>query len=298
MNSKEFDRSVCFQFYESYLEQGKLVKEQLGAEMCAEYFIALATYGLYQKESDNPMIKMIITGLKNTIDAGQLKRSKGFTGENKEQTETILLYIQEHPEASQRDIANACNCSLGKVNKVINSNLNSNNNINNNSNSNTNSMNVNVNTEEVRREIKDLTEKEAEEIISKIHRKVKYLDIQKEYNLSEFITKDFEKQWYEIRKAKREEQLTQNAELYEEFASYLGRELEMVKTAFTNVPFLRDRNITDIIDFCRQYPEYSFDSWCMQHRDQYSEYDPEAYAKSQNKYILFFKDKLCNFNKN
>ena len=159
-------------------------------------------------------------------------------------------------------------------------------------------MNVNVNTEEVRREIKDLTEKEAEEIISKIHRKVKYLDIQKEYNLSEFITKDFEKQWYEIRKAKREEQLTQNAELYEEFASYLGRELEMVKTAFTNVPFLRDRNITDIIDFCRQYPEYSFDSWCMQHRDQYSEYDPEAYAKSQNKYILFFKDKLCNFNKN
>ena len=71
MNNKEFDRSVCFQFYESYLEQAELVKEQLGAEMCAEYFIALVRYGLYQEESDNPMIKMLISGLKNTIDAGQ-----------------------------------------------------------------------------------------------------------------------------------------------------------------------------------------------------------------------------------
>ena len=38
MNNKEFDRSVCFQFYESYLEQAELVNEQLGPEMCVEYF--------------------------------------------------------------------------------------------------------------------------------------------------------------------------------------------------------------------------------------------------------------------
>lgn len=76
MEEKIFNRSVCFSFFESYLDQAKQVKEQLGPEMCAEYLIAVAEYGLYQKESENPMIKMLVSGLKNVIDAGQEKEPK------------------------------------------------------------------------------------------------------------------------------------------------------------------------------------------------------------------------------
>lgn len=205
MNNKEFDRSVCFQFYESYLEQAELVKEQLGYEMCAKYFIALVRYGLYQEESDDPMIKMLISGLKNTIDAGQTKRARGFNGKNKEKTEAIIKYKQEHPDASQREIANVCGCSIGKVNKVINSNsnLNSNNNINNNSNSNLNinSVNVNMNTEEMKeeRDLEDLTDEEGKAIIEEIHKRVPYKDIQKKYHLKYgIVTKNFPKQWQQI----------------------------------------------------------------------------------------------------
>ena len=173
-NQREFNRNVCFNFFESYLEQGKMIREQLGDEKCAEYFIALAEYALYQKDSEDAMIRMFITGLKNTIDAGQSKRERGFKGkhnsEDVELTNKIIEYKREHPNESQDKIAKACNCSKGKVNKVIkrmneeadslnnvnnnsndnlnlNDNLNSNSNSNSNSNLNTNSMTVTV-TEE------------------------------------------------------------------------------------------------------------------------------------------------------
>ena len=170
-NQREFNRNVCFNFFESYLEQGKMIREQLGDEKCAEYFIALAEYALYQKDSEDVMIRMFITGLKNTIDAGQSKRERGFKGkhnsEDVELTKKIIEYKKEHPDESQDKIAKACNSSKGKVNKVIkrmneeadslnnvnnvnnvnnnsNDNLNLNDNLNSNSNLNTNSMTVTV----------------------------------------------------------------------------------------------------------------------------------------------------------
>lgn len=194
MNKKEFDRSVCFQFYKSYLEQGEQVKEQLGAEMCAEYFIALVRYGLYQEESNNPMIKMLIAGLKNTIDAGQEKRAKCFNGEDTELTTKIIEYKNANPDASQRNIADACGCSVGKVNKVLNSNnnLNNNSNSNSNSNSNNNSVNVNVNTteEEEKRGLEDLTEEELESISDDYRKKVKYIETKNRLNLNCEVNKD------------------------------------------------------------------------------------------------------------
>ena len=48
--TKEFDRSVCFSFFKSYLEQGEKVNKLYGAEAAYNYFIALIEYGLYQKE--------------------------------------------------------------------------------------------------------------------------------------------------------------------------------------------------------------------------------------------------------
>ena len=217
MNSKEFDRSVCFQFYESYLEQAELVKDQLGAEMCAKYFIALARYGLYQEETDDLMVRMLISGLKNTIDAGQLKRAKAFGGNGQELTNKILKYKEENRDATQREIADACQCSVGKVNKVLNSNTNTNNNYNTTSNSNNNSVNVNVNTrtiqEDTNKKMEDLTEEEAQAIIKKLKQGTKYVDIQKEYGLAfGSVTKNFEKEWNKI-KSSRSYMAEQQAEM-------------------------------------------------------------------------------------
>ena len=303
MNNKEFDRSVCFQFYASYLEQAELVKEQLGPEMCAEYFIALARYGLYQEESDNPMIKMLISGLKNTIDAGQLKREKAFGGENKELTEKIIRYKEENQNATQREIAEACKCSIGKVNKVVTSNFNTNNNINNNSNTNpnNNSVNVNVNTKEIR-SIQDLTVEEAEEIIQKIKRKERYVEIQKEYNLEHgSITKDFEKQWNSILKEKEEKQIKnkieEDKELYIEFAGYLSRDIDDTILAFSKVEFFRQTNIHKVIEFCREFPQYNYKDWCKSRglKDFDECTDEDYYSQNQSKYIMFFRDQFSKY---
>ena len=59
------------------------------------------------------------------------------------------------------------------------------------------------------RKIEDLSEKEANEIINKLKSKVKYVDIQKEYNLEYgSVTKDFEKQWRKAHPPKVERQTT------------------------------------------------------------------------------------------
>lgn len=117
MEEKIFNRSVCFNFFESYLDQAKQVKEQLGPEMCAEYLIAVAEYGLYQKESENPMIKMLVSGLKNVIDAGQEKRARAFG--NSEIYEEIIQYKKDHPDASLREIGEALGCSKNTVDRAL-----------------------------------------------------------------------------------------------------------------------------------------------------------------------------------
>lgn len=47
-------------------------------------------------------------------------RSRGFSKENVEATNKIIEYKKNNPEASQREIAAACDVSVGKVNKSIN----------------------------------------------------------------------------------------------------------------------------------------------------------------------------------
>lgn len=158
---EEFDRSVCFMFFESYLESAEKFQKQFGTEVAFNYLTGLAKYALYQEESEDALINALVSGLKNTIDSGQEKRSKGFSKEDFEQTKLVAEYHRDHPEASQRQIVEALN---GKVKKtkvqktlskikesgmsvdeyiinVINPNLNNNtnNNINTNINSNNNS---------------------------------------------------------------------------------------------------------------------------------------------------------------
>lgn len=215
---KEFDRSVCFTFFESYLEQGELINQNLGAEMCSNYFIALCKYALYQEEPDDMMIKILITGLKNTIDAGQNKRAKSFKGEDIDMTNKILEYKTNNPEASYRQIANALGCSKSKVGKVL-SNSNSNINYNSNLNSNYNTVDVDVDTtrtseestkeeqiEKKERVLEDLSDEELNELLRRYRAKEKYSILQKDFNLQYgILSKELPSQIESILKQRKED---------------------------------------------------------------------------------------------
>lgn len=147
-DKKEFNRNVCFTFFESYLEGADKMVSACNKEFAYDYLTAIIRYALYKEESENPMINAMVSALKNTIDANQKKRENGFLGEDKEQTEAIIKYYEEHPDATEREVAKAVKCSKGKVHNVkikyivsndtSNANPNVNNNLNNNNNSNLN----------------------------------------------------------------------------------------------------------------------------------------------------------------
>ncbi len=158
---KEFDRSKCFMFFESYLESAEKYRTQFGTEVAFNYLVGIAKYALYQEESEDGMTNALVSALKNTIDSGQEKRSKGFAGENFDMTKLVAEYIRDHPDASQRTIMAATGVGKTKVGKVqkniresglsiqeyltdivypnLNNNGNFNSNVNNNLNTNNNS---------------------------------------------------------------------------------------------------------------------------------------------------------------
>lgn len=119
MTDKKFDRSVCFMFFECYLQQAQEIRRTYGDTAAYQCLEGICKYALYQEEPEDQMAKIVVTGLKNTIDAGQKKREIGFSKENKEQTNAVLKYVKENPDATQNEIASAVGCSIGKVNKVL-----------------------------------------------------------------------------------------------------------------------------------------------------------------------------------
>lgn len=156
---KEFERNRCFMFFESYLESAEKYEALFGTEVAFKYLCGIARYALYQEESDEPITNGLVSALKNTIDAGQDKREKGFNGENFEQTKMVAEYYRDHPNASQRAIVDALGGAVKKtkvqktlakikesglsideyIENVINPNLTNNGNNNSTSNSNNNS---------------------------------------------------------------------------------------------------------------------------------------------------------------
>jgi len=119
-NDKEFDRSVCFTFYESYLTQAELIKEQYGANEAYDSLSGIIKYALYKEEPANIMAKIVLEGLKNTIDAGQAKRASGFAKKsNAEMDEKIIQYKKDNPDATYEQIKEALGCSKGKISKVL-----------------------------------------------------------------------------------------------------------------------------------------------------------------------------------
>ena len=118
MTKKEFNRSVCFTFFEDYRKTAKEIEEDFGKETVADYYNAVIDYALYSIEPElKGVLKYVWHTTKSTIDKSIERRSSGFR-EDTDLSEKILKYIEENPKATEREIAKAVKCSTGKVNKV------------------------------------------------------------------------------------------------------------------------------------------------------------------------------------
>lgn len=140
-SNKVFERNVCFTFFEDYRLTAKELEDDFGKEIVADYYNAIIDYALYEQEPElKGTIKYVWHTTKTTIDKSVERRSNAFGKADVETTKKILQYKENHPEATQRKIAEAVGCSPGKVNKVLkdySSNTYSNSNTDTNSSSNT-----------------------------------------------------------------------------------------------------------------------------------------------------------------
>lgn len=117
--NKQFDRSKCFTFFNTYRTQGKRIREKYGDKMAANYYEAIIDYGLDQKPiTDDELMLLIGETLLETIDSSQKRRSRGF-GENTERTKAIIELVRDNPGISQSKIASAVHCSKSTVSTVL-----------------------------------------------------------------------------------------------------------------------------------------------------------------------------------
>ena len=218
MKDNEFNRSVCFTFFRSYLEQAELIAKEYGKDAGYDSMVAIVRYALFKEEPDGILPKIVVSGLKDAIDAGQEKRSKGFKGEDVEMTNKIIKYKEDNPNASYQTIATALGCSKSKVGKVLTP-LNSSSNINSNSYSYSYSNSVDVDVDDHKtpgqsaalkdkeeeeeceedactnrgrlrgrgRTLDELTNSELDCVIKDYKSKMKYQDIYKKYNLKQNV---------------------------------------------------------------------------------------------------------------
>lgn len=117
--NKQFDRSKCFTFFNTYRTQGKRIRERYGDKMAADFYEAIIDYGLDQKPiTDDELMLLIGETLLETIDSSQKRRSRGF-GENTERTKAIIELVRDNPGISQSKIASAVHCSKSTVSTAL-----------------------------------------------------------------------------------------------------------------------------------------------------------------------------------
>lgn len=117
--NKQFDRSKCFTFFNTYRTQGKRIREKYGDKMAADYYEAIIDYGLDQKPIiDDELMLLIGETLLETIDSSQKRRSRGF-GENTERTKAIIELVRDNPGISQSKVASAVHCSKSTVSAAL-----------------------------------------------------------------------------------------------------------------------------------------------------------------------------------
>ena len=126
MSKKEFSRNICFTFFEDYKKTADELEKDFGKELVADYYNAIINYALYNIEPElKGTLKYVWHTTKTTIEKSIERRSNSFSKENTEQTNKILKYKEENPNATQREIADATGISVGKVNKVLKANVSS-----------------------------------------------------------------------------------------------------------------------------------------------------------------------------
>lgn len=119
-DKKQFDRSKCFTFFESYYTTGQMIEEMKGKEVAYKYYKAIIEYALYEKPIEDKEIFLYAGGdtALRMIDSSQERRSRGF-GENPEVTKAIIEFVRDNPGMSQDKISKEVHCSKGKVNKTL-----------------------------------------------------------------------------------------------------------------------------------------------------------------------------------
>lgn len=117
--NKQFDRSKCFTFFNTYRTQGKRIRERYGDKMASDFYEAIIDYGLDQKPiTDDELMLLIGETLLETIDSSQKRRSRGF-GENTERTKAIIELVRDNPGISQSKVASAVHCSKSTVSAAL-----------------------------------------------------------------------------------------------------------------------------------------------------------------------------------
>lgn len=117
-----FDRTRCFNFFPSWVED---IRQQSATDPAnaVHAFLVLADYCLYGKEPDpenNPW-GMAWNTVKSGADCSIKNRSRRYGTGDPGKHDLIVTYCLEHPDATQREISAAVGCSLGLVNKVLQS---------------------------------------------------------------------------------------------------------------------------------------------------------------------------------
>ena len=266
MNNKEFDRSVAFTFYAEWAQDAETIQEDYGYEGKAKFYDAIINYALFEIEPEmKPPIKYFWNSIKEKIDASQSHRARGFSKENVEQTEAILQYIKENPSASERTIAKAVGCSNGKVHKVKQKYLSTDPNTSTNtttSSSTSTTVSVSVSTHDTQeesakeeRDFKDLEEEEVQEIISKIHNKVPYIEVQQAHKLKYgSVTKDFENQWKQELQRRQDVEEAKMLSEYESLVGYFGaKDANEVK----HIVRVLKTDVCTLKAFAQNHSEYS-----------------------------------------
>ena len=79
MSSKEFDRSICFTFFNSYKKTAEVIEEQFGAKAALDYYNAIIDYALYgiEPELDDCLV-YAFHRTKVSIDSSIKKRNESF----------------------------------------------------------------------------------------------------------------------------------------------------------------------------------------------------------------------------
>lgn len=228
-NPKEFDRSICFTFFEDFRKTASKLERDLGKEIVADYYNAIADYSLYGVMPElTGILEYIWPTTQTTIDKSIENRARGFLRGNTEQTETILAYKQEHPDASQNEIAKATGISKGKVNKVIKAQTVSDTipytDTTTNSVTTSNTIRdrdrdhaTSESTYTIRRGLEDLTDEELESIKTDFSKRVDYMVTRERLGLNRQVSKEMQKEVDEILSQRKA--LAKTAEIEAQFSA-------------------------------------------------------------------------------